>query len=163
MYNPVQGGNVPPPENVANYKKDEVDELFSREPPAPLRKMPPPESLTLTKILLFAGVFAIFVGATLAGIVTVLETPDSDDYEDYDDYEKASDSYEKKVKWFFFLGDEFIYIGVLTLISGFAYGALANRELNPTVRMGLLIAAGIILGLLLTNKPGLLSFLNAFS
>mgnify|MGYP001121938846 CR=1 FL=1 len=146
----------------------EVGDLFNKPSGLPFERDSKPnipetqEKLSIAKILLFVGVASIFIGATLAGLVTVRSEPDEGDYDNMEEYYDDVDSFQKGNKWLFFLGDEFIYIGVLCLITGFSFSALTNKNLHPTVRMGLLITSGLVLGLLLTNKPGLMSIFGLF-
>jgi hypothetical protein len=159
-YNP---NPFPPPGSVQRRPDDELQSVFSskkNEPPSPI--LVNDEKVLIAKIMLFIGIGILLIGVTLSGIVTVIEEPNEDDYDERDDYEKAEKSYNRTVKWLFFLGDEFLYIGVFVLITGFSLSALMSPRMNPSVRMGLLIASGLILGLMLSSKPGLLSLLSMF-
>jgi hypothetical protein len=148
---------------VQRPPNDELSGLFSqRREPVPPMPTGPDEKVLGAKILLFVAVGFIILGATLSGFTTVLEEPDSDDYDDSDKYEKARESYQRSMKWLFFLGEELMYIGVLVMITGFSFAALASPKMNPSVRMGLLIASGLVLGFMISNKPGLLSLLSMF-
>jgi hypothetical protein len=113
------------------------------------------------KIVLLVGlsVFLMFLGAVIATMVLVSSPPDrwdkaydNDDNSiidggEYDDYIRDYRDYKGRRDLGLMLGFILLEFGVL--IMGFALvgGAISNRDLDKNVRLGMLISAGIIIGL----------------
>ncbi|MGA1872075.1 MAG: hypothetical protein ACMUHY_00250 [Thermoplasmatota archaeon] len=105
------------------------------------------------------GLILIFIGAIFGSLVWVIEDPEEDDYDDWDDYEKASETHERIMRWFTFVNEILWTAGGLVLSGGLLGVALLIKDINPQVKVGLLIGAALILGFMMANRTGLLGIL----
>jgi hypothetical protein len=93
--------------------------------------------LRLTFILCVAGIVMILLSGIFRGIVFL-------------------DSFDNDPEIFFMIIEIFSAIGLACISIGLLLGALMREELSDTIRTGLLIAAGIIIGFWATG--GFISF-----
>jgi len=88
-------------------------------------------------ILLIIGL-ALVLGAKLTGAKTIIM--DSDDFDTHDEYQEAVDKIHYNVTFLSSFG--------LTLVTiGLILAALVIEDLGDSVRCGLAVAAGIVIGL----------------
>ena len=87
--------------------------------------------------LIMVGIIILLVGGLIyisAGFVD-----DPDDFDDRDDYQDT-------VRLITTVGNLILFIGIILLSMGLINGALKDDSLHPNVRLGLLIAMGLIIG-----------------
>jgi hypothetical protein len=87
--------------------------------------------------LIMVGVIILLVGGLIyisAGFVN-----DPDDFSDMDDYQDT-------VRLITTVGNLILFIGIILLCVGLINGALKDDSLHPNVKLGLLIAMGLIIG-----------------
>lgn len=88
--------------------------------------------------LIIGGIVVLLVGGIIfisAGFIN--------DPEDYDERE----DYQDQVRLITTLGSLIEYIGLIILSIGLIKGAVKDDSLHPNVRLGMLIALGLIVGL----------------
>ena len=99
--------------------------------------------------LFIVGIIFFFVGYILGAITGYMVAPDSDDYEDDDDGEK----YKEDLDWYNLIrrslttsGQIFKMVGIIIIMIALFVGAITDDQLPPLVRLGMLIALGLIAG-----------------
>lgn len=103
-------------------------------PTAPVTTYSPPRTYIG---YLLGGIIVLLIGGLIfisAGFV--------DDPEDYDEREE----YEDTVRTISTLGNITQYVGLIVLSIGLILGAIKDESLHANVRLGMLIAMGLIVG-----------------
>jgi hypothetical protein len=90
-------------------------------------------------ILIIIGIIVLMVGMIVYTSNGFLDDPD-----EYD--EKDNEEYDDNVRTIRTIGYLIQYIGLILFSIGIIYGALKDNDLPHYVRLGMLIALGIILG-----------------
>ncbi len=136
------------------YMRDYYDEPPSqREPPAPreppyqppqhsqppIRGRPQYRSSPFLAIIII-GIIIIMVGGIISACWGFIEDPDDDS--DSDDREEYSDS----IRILTSVGNLTQYIGIMILAIGLILGAVKETTLHPNIRLGMLIAMGLVIG-----------------
>ncbi len=101
--------------------------------------------------LAIMGIIILLIGGMVTVSVGFLEQPDSDDYDDGQSYQDAMDGYSDLRRIIPTLGSVIQYVGVILFAIGMLTGGLTDNELSPNVRLGILIALGIIVGFTARN------------
>ena len=97
------------------------------------------------------GIVILLIGGIITVSVGFLKQPDSDDYDDTEDYHNAVEGYNDLRRIIPTLGAVIQYVGVILFALGLLTGGLTDTELSPNIRLGILIALGIIVGLMAGN------------
>lgn len=117
---------------------DYEDRSSERRAPAPTPKI----SYGPTKgylILIIIGIIILMVGMIVYTSNGFLDDPDDNDLKD-------SEEYSDNVRTIRTIGNLIQYIGLILFSIGIIYGAIKDNDLPHYVRLGMLIALGIILG-----------------
>jgi hypothetical protein len=87
--------------------------------------------------LIMVGIIIIMIG----GIIYISSgfVDDPDDYSDIEDYTDT-------VRLITTVGNLILFIGIILLSMGLINGALKDDSLHPNIRLGMLIAMGLIIG-----------------
>ena len=96
----------------------------------------------------------LLISGVLSSSVRFMEEPDSDDY-DYDEndkYDKDKEMYEDTVRNLLATSSLLRDCGAVTLSAGLLIGVFLDNSLSSKTKLGMLIAAGLILGLIFS--PG---------
>lgn len=114
----------------------------------------PPVGGYLSTIII--GIIILLIGGMIAvgaGFLDDPQQPDSDDYEDWEDYEEAlrdyrdeEEEFQDNTRLIQTIGNTVQYIGLILFSVGMLLGALTDRGLAPNIRLGMLVALGIIIG-----------------
>lgn len=152
-YTPPQGTYTPP------YQRPSSDQLIKSSYPkgrGGLNGLVDPERLT--KILAF-GLVLMFLGAAILTVIMVGRPPDrwdekydSDhngniDTGEYDDYIKDYRGFKFMRTLGFVVGGILLELGLLFLLIALLGGAIMNTNLDSYSRLGMIIAASIIMAL----------------
>ena len=90
--------------------------------------------------LIITGIIILMVGGIIYVCWGFLDDPDEDS--DSDDREKYSDN----VRLISTTGNLLQYIGIIILSIGLVLGAVKDETIHQNVRLGMLIAMGLIIG-----------------
>lgn len=131
---------------------------FYDEPPS--RRSPPPPPRYKHKYsneYLYYITFAIIIlvgGGIVTGSVGFLEDPEEVEYDhdDYNKYKKEREEYLDNIRWIQTLGNMIQYIGIMCLAIGIFLGAMKDENLPINVKLGMLIAFGLIVGLKISSS-----------
>jgi hypothetical protein len=109
-------------------------------PPMPPQRMPNPRSYIG---LLLAGVLLLLIGGIIYMSVGFIDDPDNADPWDSD---TEREEYQDTVRTITSLGNIIQYVGIMILSVGLIMGAIRDESLHGNVRLGMLIAMGLIIG-----------------
>jgi hypothetical protein len=87
--------------------------------------------------LLLGGIIILLVGGIIFISVGFIDDP-----EDYDEREEYNDT----VRTFSTVGNLIQYVGLMVLSIGLILGSIKDESLHANVRLGMLIAMGLIVG-----------------
>ncbi|MFO8051199.1 MAG: hypothetical protein R6V01_05805 [Thermoplasmatota archaeon] len=97
---------------------------------------------TVLFIMIFAvGIIMILLGIFLGSISNVIHEPN--EYENGDDY----DSYETATRWLNFFSRLSLNTGLIFVACAAFITAIFNPRMHPTLRAGLVVSGGLIIGL----------------
>ena len=80
-----------------------------------------------------------------------MNDPYQDDYDDVDDYQKEREDYFDTLRTLDAIGNLIQYIGLIPLSIGLIYGAARDNRLPANIRLGMLIAMAIVVGLKISS------------
>jgi hypothetical protein len=102
--------------------------------------MPPPRTYIG---LLLAGVILLLIGGIVLISSGFIDDPDEvNSWDDNDEREEYSDT----VRTITTLGNVIQYVGIMVLSIGLILGAIKDESLHANVRLGMLVAMGLIIG-----------------
>ena len=103
---------------------------------APVSQMPPPRTYIA---FLLAGVILLLIGGIVVNSTGLIDDPD-----EWDDGDR--EEYSDTVRTYATIGNMIEYIGIMVLSIGLIIGAIKDDGLHANVRLGMLIAMGLIIG-----------------
>ena len=117
-----------------------------QQPPMPMPPPPPgfrpPGSVGYVALIIF-GIIMLMVGSMIYVSWGFMDDPDSSDN---DNYGKESEEYSDNIRTITTTGSIIQNIGLIILSIDLIIGATQDKNLSPNVRLGMLIAMGIIIG-----------------
>ncbi len=103
---------------------------------APVSQMSPPRTYIA---FLLAGVILLLIGGIVVNSTGLIDDPD-----EWDDGDR--EEYSDTVRTYATIGNMIEYIGIMVLSIGLIIGAIKDDGLHANVRLGMLIAMGLIIG-----------------
>jgi hypothetical protein len=131
-------------------------DYYEETPTRPTRTPPPPPPREIVSrsspnflSLIVIGIVIVLIGGIIIISFGFINDPDDEEYssDNYSNYEKDLEEYMDMYRMVSALGSLVQYVGLIILSIGLIYGAVRAEYLPPNVRLGMLLAMGLIVGL----------------
>lgn len=108
----------------------------------------------LSLILCHVGIGLLLLSAVVGSIVQYSESPDYSDYDDHEDYEKDTEDYADRGRILGAVSGLLRIVGAVSLGFCLMLFAFIGKGLSKTVKAGMFIAGGLIIGYTFTSGTG---------
>jgi hypothetical protein len=127
----------------------EEEERPVRPPPQPMGRVGPPIGYMM---LIIIGLIIFLVGGIIGYSTGFMDDPDPVDYDtsnpdEQEDWDKDTEEYSDGIRSMNAIGRIVELLGLMILSLGLVLGAVRDERLPAHVRLGLLIALGLIFGI----------------
>jgi len=117
-----------------------------------------PKSAKRWRLFCFIAFGLIFTAILFYGIVQMVGSPNEEDYDKVADYEDALGTYNTAMRVLTAIGNFFLSVGVVLLSLSLFIGGISDRSLPDNARVGMFVAAGLIMGLFVLSGLGFHDF-----